>query len=144
VTENRRDRLAVNPPSMFMPKGYSHGVSVEGNCIVFVSGQSGRNSDGSLLSDIVAQTSQALKNVRTTIEAFGGSMNDLGKLTILVTDMREYLSRSKELAALFRASFGKTLPAMSLAEVSRFMDEEVKIEVDGYAMISEPSPGIET
>jgi len=58
--------------------------------------------------------------------------------------MREYLSRSKELAALFRASFGKTLPAMSLAEVSRFMDEEVKIEVDGYAMISEPGPGIET
>src|SRR5262249_59500486 len=66
VTENRRNRLAVNPPSMFMPKGYSHGVSVEGNCIVFDSGQSVRNSDGSLLSDIVAQTSQALKNVRTT------------------------------------------------------------------------------
>ncbi len=137
MTENRRSRLAVNPPSMFTPKGYSHGVGVEGNCIVFVSGQSGRKPDGSLLADIVAQTSQALKNVRTTIEAFGGSMNDLGKLTILVTDMREYLSRSKELALLFRVSFGKTLPAMSLAEISRFVDEEVKIEVDGYAIISE-------
>lgn len=144
MTENRRSRVAVNPPSMFMPKGYSHGVRVEGNCIVFVSGQSGRKGDGSLLSDIVAQTSQALKNVRTTVEAFGGNMNDLGKLTILVTDMREYLSRSKELAALFRASFGETLPAMSLAEVSRFMDEEVKIEVDGFAMVSEDGPGIGT
>ena len=144
MTENRRSRLAVNPPSMFTPKGYSHGVSVEGSCIVFVSGQSGRKSDGSLLSDIVAQTSQALKNIRTTIEAFGGDMNDLGKLTILVTDRREYLSKSKELALLFRASFGKTLPAMSLAEVSRFMDEEVKIEVDGYAVMSQPGPGIGT
>ena len=123
---------------MFVPRGYTHGIVTSGGDLIFVSGQSGRDKGGVLVgpSDLVAQTRQALNNVRTVVEAGGGACADIVRLGVQVTDMAAYLGRSVELAVLFRAFFGERLPAMSLCEVVRFMDPAVAIEIDGIAVVA--------
>lgn len=126
---------------MFIPRGYSHGVRTSGGALIFVAGQSGRDSDGALRDgDVVAQTRQVLANVQTVVAAGGGTMADVVRLGVQVTNMADYLAHSVELAVLFRVFFTAGLPAMSLAEVVRFMDPAVLIEVDAMAVVSERTP----
>lgn len=128
-------RRILRPEQLPAPRGYSHGVVAHGSAHIFVAGQSGRGTDGALPDDIVAQARQALTNVQTVLAAGGGRMTDVTRLGVQVTDMTAYLARPVELAALFRAFFPDGLPAMSLCEVSRFMDPAVFIELDAIAVL---------
>src|SRR5512147_1704651 len=76
----------INPAGMAPPSGYSYAVKKSGTP-VFISGQVGIDGAGKLAgADIEAQTEQAFQNLRTVVEASGGSMDDIVKLTIFVTD----------------------------------------------------------
>ena len=78
----------INPDGMASNPAFSQAVKVSGPAaLVFIGGQNGVDADGQVVADdIGAQTQQALRNVVTVVEAAGGTIADIVKWNILVTD----------------------------------------------------------
>ena len=55
---------------------------------MFIAGQVALDGQGKLVgeNDVAAQVEQVFQNLRTVVEACGGSLDDVVKITIFVTD----------------------------------------------------------
>jgi enamine deaminase RidA (YjgF/YER057c/UK114 family) len=73
---------------MHRSAAFSQAVEVPaGLSLLFVGGQNGVDESGRLVGDGAdVQSAKALENVRTAVEAVGGSVADIVKWTVLVTD----------------------------------------------------------
>lgn len=129
----------INPPTLAKPSGYTHGIATRGGTLLFLSGQTGIDVNGRIAhpDDMVKQFEQALLNLREVVQAAGGAMTDIVKLTLFVADKAEYLEQRKAIGAVYRAILGKHYPAMTLVEVASLLDDEALIEVEGMAVIGE-------
>ena len=128
----------ISPKSLGRPRGYSHGVLTElSGRMLFIAGQIGRDQvQPSISPDFVEQFDQALANVIAVVITAGGTADELVRLVIYVVDKQEYLQRTKEIGARYRARMGKHFPAMVLVEVKGLLDDEAKVEIEGTAVIS--------
>ncbi|MCY3546169.1 MAG: RidA family protein [Gemmatimonadetes bacterium] len=90
---------------------------------------------GAAGSDLPRQFGAALGNVMRVVEAAGGRVADVGRLTIYVTDMDEYRESLREVGAEYRAVFGKHFPAMALVAVTELVDPHAVVEVEATAVI---------
>ena len=125
----------INPASLAKPVGYSHGARAQGTFLA-VAGQVGWDRDGKIVSaDFVAQFARALENVLEVVRAAGGGAGHLVRLTIFVTDKKEYLASLRPLGAEYRRIMGRTYPAMTLVEVKGLYNDGALIEIDGVAAI---------
>ncbi|MBI5030495.1 MAG: RidA family protein [Chloroflexi bacterium] len=133
------EKQFINPASMVKPTGYAHGVVTPGGRLLFLAGQPGLDANGNVASpgDIVAQCAQAYANLKTVIEAAGGAVTDVVKLTIYVTDKAAYKVNLKSIGTAYRNAFGKHFPAMTLVEIKSLFDDDALVEIDGYAVIGE-------
>ncbi|MFT3954984.1 MAG: RidA family protein [Piscinibacter sp.] len=125
----------LQPPGWEKPKGYSNGVAAEGR-LVFVAGQIGWNAACRFDSDdFVAQTRQALANVVAVLAEAGARPEHIVRMTWYVTDKREYLSRGREVGAVFRELIGVYHAAMSAVQVSALMEDRAKVEIEVTAVV---------
>jgi len=131
------EKQFINPGSMVKPTGYAHGVIASGGRLLFLAGQPGLDTTGNVASpgDMVAQCAQAYANLKTVIQAAGGTTSDVVKLTIYVTDRAAYKANLKSIGAAYRNVFGKHYPAMTLVEVKSLFDDDALVEIDGLAVI---------
>lgn len=132
------DKQIINPPALAAPRGFSHGILVSGGGrILFLAGQDASDAAGHITApgDLVAQLDQVLRNLQAVIEAAGGTLQDVVKLTIFVGDRDAYVANLKPLGQVFRAYFGTYYPAMALFEVSGFFQKEALIEIEGIAAL---------
>ena len=131
-------KTILNPPSLPKPSGFSHGIVTEGGRLLFLAGQPGLDASGKIAApdDLVAQFTQALANIKTVVEAAGGQMTDIVKLTFYVRDRDDYKAHLKPLGAAYRAFFGGYYPATTLVEVSNLFDDGALIEIDGMAVVA--------
>jgi len=60
---------------------------------------------------------RALDRVLAVLRAAGGSAEQIGRMTVYVTDRRAYLASLKPLGDVHRRHMGKHFPAMTLVEV---------------------------
>ena len=79
---------------------------------------------------------QALANIRAIVEAAGGKVEDITRLTWFVTDKREYLAAQAEVGQAYREVFDKHFPAMSMVVVSALVEDEAKVEIEATAHLS--------
>jgi len=128
----------INPKSLVVPSGYSHGVEADGKRTIYLSGQIAMDAQGAVVGvhDIVKQFEQALSNLQETLRAARAEMTDIVKLLIFVKDKRDYQMHLKEIGAVYQKYFGKYFPAMSLVEVSNLFEEDALIEIEGIAVVS--------
>lgn len=126
----------INPPSLSKPVGFSHAVKASGT-LVFLAGQIGCDASGKITApgDMVGQFRQTLANLKVAIEASGGTMTSITKLTLYVTNKEEYKTNLRTIGAVYQEFFGKYYPAMTLAEVSSLYEDEAMIEIEGFAVI---------
>ncbi len=131
-------RDILNPPSLARPSGFSHGILTSGGQLLFLAGQTASDAGGQIVApgDLVAQYEQILQNLQTVVEAAGGTMQDIVKLTIFVADRDAYRAQLKALGKVHRAYFGAHYPATALLEISRFFQDEALIEIEGIAVIA--------
>jgi enamine deaminase RidA (YjgF/YER057c/UK114 family) len=131
------EKHILNPPSLAKPSGYAHGVLVEGGRLLFLAGQTGMGPEGNIASpgDLVAQFSQALFNLKVVVEAAGGAMTDIVKLTLFVSDKAAYKANLKPLGEAYRSFFGHYYPAMTLVEVKSLFDDDALVEIEGTAIV---------
>ena len=82
----------VNPPSLFpsLQHGFSQIVTTRGGKTVYISGQTAWDANKRIIGgdDLGEQARQALRNVRTAVEAVGGTMADVVSLRIYVVNYK--------------------------------------------------------
>ncbi len=125
----------LHPEGWPRPRGYANGIAAEGR-LVFVAGQIGWDESQVFRSDdLVAQVRQALKNTLAVLAEAGAGPEQVVRMTWYITDKGDYLDRSKEIGAVYRALMGRHYPAMAMVEVSALMEDLAKVEIETTAVL---------
>ena len=121
-----------NPATIHAPLGrYVHQIEVSGESrMLFLAGQVGIASDGSVPADPVAQLGVALDNVMANLEAAGFVATDLVKLTTYVVGEMDAAGRRAELDRVL----GSHLTTSTLVYVAALASPDYKVEVDAWAI----------
>ena len=125
---------AVNPPSLPDPSGrYSHAIETPAGRTLHISGQIALSPNGEVVGrgDIEAQTRAAFDNVRTVLEAAGGAMADVAKMTIFLTRRDDFPTVSRIRSEYFTDPF----PACSTVIVQGLVLPDLLIEVEATALL---------
>ena len=126
----------IHPEGWKPAKGYANGV-LSRNGVLFVGGQIGWNADQVFeTDDFIEQMSQTLRNIADVVQAAGGQINDITRLTWYVTDKREYVARQAEVGAAYRSVMGRHFPAMTMVVVSALVEDRALIEIEATAEIA--------
>lgn len=127
--------MTIHPDGWKPAKGYANGIVAEGR-VLFVGGQIGWTADQVFQAhDFIGQMVQALKNIREVVEAAGGSVEHITRLTWYVTDKVEYLAHQGEVGAAYRDVMGYHFPAMTMVVVSALVEDEAKVEIEATAVL---------
>src|SRR5215210_709826 len=126
----------INPEGLSRPPNYSHVAIVRGSRLVFLAGQVGFDPQGDLVGegDVIAQAEQAYRNVATAVEAAGGSVADIAKLTTFVVGHRPELIAP--IMAARAAVFGDHRPASTYLGVETLIRPELLVEVEAVAVLA--------
>lgn len=126
----------VNPEGLIEPRGFNHGLLVEGGQLLFLAGQDATGPDGEIVAsgDLVRQFEQVMANLAAVVEAAGGTSQDLVKLNVYVADAAEYRANLEPIGEVF-GQYVETYPAMALFEVSGFFRPEALVELEGFAVV---------
>ena len=126
-------KQVVNPAGMAPPSGYSYAV-VKGGTPVFISGQVALDAAGKLVGagDAAAQTEQVFRNLRSVVEACGGTLDDIVKINVYVTDAAY---RPAVAAARLRHFREGQYPASTYVVVSALAVPQLLVEIEAVAMI---------
>ena len=127
----------VNPPALGRPRGFSHGLlAPAGSRLLFVAGQTAADSTGHVAArTFVEQFDACLARVLTVIEAAGGTAAHVGRMTVYVTNLDEYIASRELLTPVWKRHMKEHYPAMALVEVSRLVDEGAMVEIEATAAI---------
>lgn len=127
----------VNPPSLSKPVGFSHGVVTSGGRTLYIAGQVATDASGRVVGtgDLVAQFRQVCANLAALLEASGGRLEHVVKLTVFVRSKADYKARVREIGSVYREFFGRHYPAMTLVEVSALFEDDYAIEIEGVAVL---------
>ncbi|MGB1249923.1 MAG: RidA family protein [Candidatus Promineifilaceae bacterium] len=130
-------KQAIIPPSLPAPRGFNHGFICSGGKTIFLAGQDAGGADGKIvcLGDIVGQYEQVLKNLQAVMVEAGGTMQDIVKMNIFVSDRDDYVAHLKELGTVHKRYFGRYYPATALLEVVGFYQKGNLVEIEGIAYI---------
>ncbi len=130
-----------NPEVLGAPKGWNNGMlAPAGGRVLFVAGQVASDSTGRIVADGFAdQFGLALGHCVSVVREAGGSADDIGRLTVYVTDMKAYRDSLKELGAVYRNAMGRHFPAMALVRVAGLVDPAALVEIEATAVIP-PKP----
>ncbi len=127
----------LNPPGWPTPRGYSNGIAASGR-FVFVAGQIGALPDMTFESDdFGVQFRRALQNTVDVLAAGGAKPEHVARMTVYVTDKKEYFARMGEVGAAWHELMGKHFPAMALVQVTSLVDDRAKIEIETTAVVPE-------
>ena len=112
------------------PRTWSNCLVVDG--VAYVAGMVARGKDGKVIEgDEYDQAELIFAKIRNLVEAAGGVIADVVKLTIFVTDItqRERVWRAR--AEVFTGDF----PVSTLVQVAALAQPAVKVEIDAIAHI---------
>lgn len=126
----------IQPDGWAKAKGYANGVHARGEHL-FVGGQIGWNADQVFESvDFIGQMEQALLNIVSVVEAAGGSVTDIVRLTWYIIDKSEYVNRQKEIGEVYRRVLGRHFPAMTMVVVAGLIEDKALVEIEATAVLS--------
>jgi enamine deaminase RidA (YjgF/YER057c/UK114 family) len=128
----------INPPTLFrsLDHGFSQAVAASGRRTLYVSGQTAWDARRRLVGglDLELQARQAFANLRTVVEAAGGTLADVVSLRIYVVDFRP--EKAAAVGGALRGAFpGELKPAATWIGVSALADTGFLIEVEATAVL---------
>ena len=107
----------VSTDGLRQPNGhFSQATTIEAKGkLVFVSGMTARTSDGNIggIGNVEMQTRQVCENIKTAIEAAGGTLDDVVRVDVYVRNMEHFETIHK----VRREYFKPPLPASTMVEV---------------------------
>jgi len=127
----RRHRL-VHGERLPRPAGpYSPGTIHEQ--LIFVSGQGATDpATGKLVGlDVESQAEQALRNVRSILEAAGSRLDCVLRCGVFLVDMRDFQAMN----AVYQRMFGDHRPARTTVGVAALPAQGLRVEIDAVAYV---------
>lgn len=123
----------VNPPTLSTPTGYTHVVAPQRGRLVFIAGQVAADKSGTVVGkgDFKAQTKQVFDNLKAAVEAAGGTMADVAKINVYVTDLSQ-IAAMREIRQQF---FTSNPPASTLIQVVSLARPEYLIEIEAIVAV---------
>jgi len=119
---------------VYDPPGYSQGIRVTGaQTLLFTAGQVPYDAEGGVKhrGDFKAQARAVFAAIKALVEAGGGTLDSVVKITTYVTDVR-YRPDFRTVREEF---FGAKGPASTMVEVSALAHPDYLIEVEAIAVI---------
>lgn len=127
----------IQPDGWVRPKGYANGIVAEGK-FVFVAGQVGwepTSAEPKFPHSFAEQFDQALSNTVAVLRAAGSGPEHVVRMTIYVTDKREYLQSLPGVGAAWKKHLGRVFPAMALVQVAGLVEDLAKVEIETTATV---------
>ena len=127
------ERINISSGAPWEPvAGYSRAVRV--GQFIEVAGTTAVDSQGNFFGegDVVAQTQYVLEKIQLAIEQDGGTLSDVVRTRIYVTD-REYMM---DVAQVHGKYFGTIRPASTGVEVGALVDDRLLVEIEASAIVS--------
>jgi enamine deaminase RidA (YjgF/YER057c/UK114 family) len=121
-------------PGVFDPPGYSQGIKVTGaQTILFLAGQVPYDAQGGVAhrGDFTSQARNVFGAVKKLVEAGGGTLANVVKITTYVTDVR-YRADFRVVRDEF---FGPRGPASTMVQVASLSHPDYLIEVEAIAVV---------
>jgi 2-iminobutanoate/2-iminopropanoate deaminase len=119
---------------VYDPPGYSQVIKVTGaKALLFLAGQVACDSSGGVAhrGDFIGQARQVFGAVKAHVEAAGGTLTDVVKITTYVTA----IGYRQDFRAVRQEFFGDKGPASTMVEVSALAHPDYLIEVEAIAVI---------
>lgn len=126
---------AILPEGWPVPRGYANGMVAEGRVLV-TGGLVGWDAQGVFAEGFLPQLRQTLLNIRAVVEAGGGRVEDIVRLTWYVTDIDAYRASLKEMGPVYREALGRHFPAMAVVQVVSLVEPQAMIEIEATAVVS--------
>ncbi len=114
---------APEPP----PERWSNCLVVDG--IAYVSGMVARGAADLDKMDEYDQAKAIFGKIKGLVEAAGGGMSDVVKITVYVTDIKNNTKVGKSRAEFFKGDF----PASTLVQAAALASPEIKVEIEAIA-----------
>ena len=125
---------AILPEGWPTPRGYANGMVAEGRVLV-TGGLVGWDAAGVFAQGFLPQLRQTLINIKAVVEAGGGQIEDIVRLTWYVTDIASYRASLKEMGPVYREVLGRHFPAMAVVQVVALVEPQALIEIEATAVI---------
>jgi reactive intermediate/imine deaminase len=112
--------------------GYSHIAKVKAKETIYISGQISMNEKGEIIGqgDLAAQTTQIFENIKAALTELELDFNDVIKLSFYLTDITQ-MAKVREVRDKY-INLNEP-PTSSAMEVSRFVHEDLLIEIEAIA-----------
>src|SRR5262245_45773507 len=126
----RREEIRV--PGM--PEPISHFTNVvRAGRFVFVSGCVASDAEGRTVggNDAVAQARQVHENLKRCLAAAGATFADVCKVTVFLKDIAD----REKVNTVRKEYFGASRPASTLVEISRFVRDDILLEIECVAVL---------
>ncbi len=124
----------LQPGDWLRPKGYSNGVSSQGETI-FLAGLIGWDAQGEFPEGFAAQVRQTLLNTVTVLNEAGAGPEHIVRMTWYITDRHAYLSSSKQIGEAYREIIGRNYPAMAVVQVVALVEDQALVEIETTAVV---------
>ena len=128
-------RREIRSAKLRTPSGhFSQAIAVEAKgTMVFLSGMTARRADGTIagVGDIEAQTRQVCENLKSAVEAAGGSLDHVCRVDVYVRNMEHFEAIHKVRREYFKAP----APASTMVEVTKMVHPDYLIEINAIAVL---------
>ena len=128
-------RREIRTSKLRAPSGhFSQAIAIEAKgTLVFLSGMTSRRADGTIagVGDIEAQTRQVCENLKSAVEAAGGSLDDVCRVDVYVRNMEHFEAIHK----VRREYFKGPPPASTMVEVTKMVHPDYLIEINAIAVL---------
>lgn len=113
--------------------GYSRAVRVDRH--VFVAGTTGTVNGRVVGPGLYEQTVQAIRNVESALKKAGGSLKDVVRTRVFVTDISQWEEAARAHGEFFR----EIRPACTMLAVAALVDPSMVVEIEVDAVLGDAS-----
>src|SRR5262245_5726810 len=123
----------ITTPQAKPVANYKMATRIESGRLLYISGQVAWDASGNIVGkgDARAQARQVFENLRGVLQAAGGDLSSLMKITTYITR----IENRPAVAEARSAVFGGELPASTLIVVKSLFHPDFLIEVEGVAAV---------
>jgi len=127
----------LQPAEWAKPRGFSHGVAVDGpGRWIVLAGQTGGEEGGGYAPDLAAQVATALRRIVRLLREAGAGPENIVRLTWYLTSRSDYEAAGAGIGAAWKDTLGRNFPPSTLLFIDGLVDARAKVEIEVTAFVA--------